>query len=458
MAKTQTDLQRISVIVPQNPFVLGFDKATHCLCALDVDQIMKWWPGTPHVPHRKPDKVRAIQRSLDWKRIAHIAAYLLQKDIFDASALINKYFREIYEPRKLEPGREWPPRVNRVVTHEPSEYPSFSNILIHINGAHLDPRDIEQTEGAGFLVFDANDRNLGFTVIDGQHRVNGAYLALCVRREDQPDARWQIPAEVFLYLVKPVGPPNIQAQIFIDVNFHQKKVDRSLVADLFPTTRAGRDPISARERAQDIGRRLMLETGPLVGMIQIPGIRYGVQNVVTLATLVGAIEEVIPDLDLAGLTDMNSQTEFFAQILASWLDASGRRNEAEDLQVPLDPQNVVYQGRVLVSVLSLTPAALMYALKSNYPIVSVRAGEALRKWLRRVIARAGFMQRDRFIGRDEFKEKGFLGSGGIAKFRNRLWAGTTMSVRGMSDEAIEEKAKAARDQARKFLEGLKGSS
>jgi len=348
--------------------------------------------------------------------------------------------------------------VNRVVTHEPSEYPSFSNILIHINGAHLDPRDIEQTEGAGFLVFDANDRNLGFTVIDGQHRVNGAYLALCVRREDQPDARWQIPAEVFLDLDEPGGPPKIQAQIFIDVNFHQKKVDRSLVADLFPTTRAGRDPISARERAQDIGRRLMLETGPLVGMIQIPGIRYGVQNVVTLATLVGAIEEVIPDLDLAGLTDMNSQTEFFAQILASWLDASGRRNEAEDLQVPLDPQNVVYQGRVLVSVLSLTPAALMYALKSNYPIVSVRAGEALRKWLRRVMARAGFMQRDRFIGRDEFKEKGFLGSGGIAKFRNRLWAGTTMSVRGMSDEAIEEKAKAARDQARKFLEGLKGSS
>lgn len=454
MAKTRTDLQRISVIVPQNPFVRGFESVTHCLCALDVDQIMKWWPGTPHVPHRDPDKVRAIQRSLDWKRIAHIAAYLLQKDIYDVSALINRYFREVYEPRKLEPGREWPPRVNRVVTHEPSEYPSFSNVLVHINGAHLEPKDVEDTEGAGFLVFDANDRNLGFTVIDGQHRINGAYLALCIRREDEPGARWQIPAEVFLGLDEPGGPPKIQAQIFIDVNFHQKKVDRSLVADLFPTTRAGRDPVSVRERAQDIGRRLMLETGPLVGMIQIPGIKYGVKNVVALATLVGAIEDVIPDLDLAGLTDINSQTEFLAQVLASWLDASGRRNEVEDPRVPLDPQNVVYQGRVLVSVLSLTPAALIHILKGDDPPVSEKGGEALRKWFRRVTVRAGFMRRGRFIDRDEFKEKGFLGSGGIAKFRNRLWAGTKVSVRGLSDEVIEERAKAARSQVRRFLEDV----
>ena len=128
------------------------------------------------------------------------------------------------------------------------------------------------TEEAGLLIFDAKDSNLRFTVIDGQHRVNGAYLALCILREEKPSVRWQIPAEVFLDLDEPGGPPKIQAQIFIDINFHQKKVDRSLVADLFPTTRAGRDPTSVGERAVDIGRRLMLDTGPLVGMIQSRGL------------------------------------------------------------------------------------------------------------------------------------------------------------------------------------------
>jgi len=68
-----------------------------------------------------------------------------------------------------------------------------------------------------------------------------------------------------------------------------------------------------------------------------------------------------------------------------------------------------------------------------------------------VIERAGFMQRGRFIDRDEFKKKGFLGSGGIAKFKNRLWAGTKVNVKGLNDEAIEKRANAARAQAREFL-------
>jgi predicted nuclease of restriction endonuclease-like (RecB) superfamily len=118
---------------------------------------------------------------------------------------------------------------------------------------------------------------------DGQHRINGAYFALMLRRRTNPKAVFQVPAEVFLDLDAPGAEPKRQAQIFIDVNLHQKKVDRSLVADLFPTTR-GDGPLDRKDRAQDIGRRLMLEVGPLVGMIQIPGIKYGVKDVVTLAT------------------------------------------------------------------------------------------------------------------------------------------------------------------------------
>src|SRR3972149_2091886 len=125
MADTETKLQRISVIVPKNPF-LG-DGGSACLCALDVVKIMDWWPGTPHVPHRDPEKVRAIQRSLDWKRVAQIASYLLQREITEAPAKLDAYFRDIYEPKKLEPGREWPPKVPKVVGFERSEYPTFSN-------------------------------------------------------------------------------------------------------------------------------------------------------------------------------------------------------------------------------------------------------------------------------------------------------------------------------------------
>src|SRR5258708_292508 len=111
-----TPVQTISVIVPKNPFVpLKLRRVKHCLAALNVVKLMEWWPGTPHVPHRDPDKVRDIQRSLDWKRVAQIAAYLLQEEIVDAPALIDKYFRKIYARKSEDPGRIWPPKVPSVV-------------------------------------------------------------------------------------------------------------------------------------------------------------------------------------------------------------------------------------------------------------------------------------------------------------------------------------------------------
>lgn len=448
-------LEQISVIVPRNPFS-SIAEGKHCLCALHVDRIMEWWPGTPHVPHRDREKVRAIQRSLDWRRVVQIAAYLLQAEISNPMERLNKYFRDIYEPRRLEPGREWPPRVGKVVNYEPSAFPSFSNILVHINGAKL----IKGSGDAWLLTFDSGDKNLKFTVIDGQHRINGGYLALKIKQESDPDAEWQIPAEVFLDLDKSNEPPRMQAQIFIDINFYQKKVDRSLVADLFPTTRVGRGSIGVRERAQDIGRRLMLESGPLVGMIQIPGIKYGVKNVVALATLVGAIEDVLPTLVDQGLTDINSQTEFLAQMLTSWLDASGRRSDIEATAAKaIDPQNVVYQGRGLVSILTLTPAAIAELTQRDVALVSDRAKTELTRWFRRIITRAGFLKGGYFIGRDEFKRLGYLGSGGAARLRNRLWAAVSGSVVGLRDEEkIQKRADLARGRVARTLAPAGGRS
>jgi len=80
-----SSIQSLSVIVPDNPFTpFEFKDKRHCLCAMDVAKLMEWWPGKPHAPHRKADKVKSIQRSLDWKRVTQIAAYLLQEEIIDA--------------------------------------------------------------------------------------------------------------------------------------------------------------------------------------------------------------------------------------------------------------------------------------------------------------------------------------------------------------------------------------
>jgi hypothetical protein len=107
-----SSVQTISVIVPKNPFIQGdLEVVRLCLAALDVAKLMEWWPGSPHDPNRDAEKVRAIQRSLDWKRVAQIAAYLLQSEIVEAPDKVVKYFSDIYGDKSGEPGREWPPRL-----------------------------------------------------------------------------------------------------------------------------------------------------------------------------------------------------------------------------------------------------------------------------------------------------------------------------------------------------------
>jgi DGQHR domain-containing protein len=448
----EKSVESISVIVPRNPFVPEeLQQKSHCLCALDVTKLMAWWPGTPHSPHRNAEKVKAIQRSLEWKRVAHIAAYLLQREIEDVPAKLNKYFRDIYEPRKSEPGREWPPKVTGVITPVRSGFPTFSNVLLHVNGAQIIPAG---KEGAGTLKFDPVSPRLSFQVIDGQHRINGAYFAVKLHQEDKPGDTWEIPAEVFLDLDAPDEPPRKQAQIFIDVNFNQKKVDRSLVADLYPTARLNREALDDKERAQDIGRRLMLETGPLVGMIQIPGIRYGVKDVITLATLNNAIEDALPVLEKCGVSGLEMQTEFLAQCLSAWLTASGRFEDKFSLRnKQLDPGNVAYQGRVLVSILNLVPAMLWKLKKERVPFVSVKAQDHLTSWLQEIAHRAGLLQDGVFIGKKEFKDRKYLGSGGIGLFRDTLWAGikTENNIRRTQPEKVAQLADAMRSQVFKGI-------
>lgn len=459
-AQTESDhgpgpsFQKISVIVPSNPFIRDeLQHVRHCLAALDVGKLMDWWPGKPHIPHRNPQKVAAIQRSLDWKRVAQIAAYLLQREIVGAPEKIDRYFSEIYGATVGEPGREWPPRLPKVARFQRSGYPTFSNVLLHVNGAKLEEEPTGLERGVAHLVFDEIDPRLDFSVIDGQHRINGAYLAVCLLREEFPEQKWDIPAEIFIDLDKRGEPPRHQAQIFIDVNFYQKKVDRSLVADLFPTARGPREPIDDKERAQDLGRKLMLEIGPLVGMVQIPGIKFGVAEVVTLATLNSAIEDVLDDLVEAGISSLEGQAEFLAQCLDAWLDATGRKKEVTESD-SLDPDNVAYQGRAIVSFLTLIPACLWELEKHDLPLISNEAKSSLEKWLKGTMKRARLTKNGRFLAKSDFKAKGFVASGGLARFRDTLWIAAVSQAKmpaRLGHEKLAELAAASRSQIRSRL-------
>src|SRR6266571_7994824 len=186
---TATKIERISVVVPENPFMPAELKdVRHCLCALHVEKLMEWWPGLAHTPNRDPDKVKAIQRSLDWKRVAQIAAYLLQEEIEECGKLLDEVFGRIYEPRKNEPGREWPPQIRGTIKYAKSSFPFFSNVLVHVNGASFVEKKEFGSDEVAELGLNPKAKGFYLRVIDGQHRVNGAYFALRLRRKIKPKA------------------------------------------------------------------------------------------------------------------------------------------------------------------------------------------------------------------------------------------------------------------------------
>jgi hypothetical protein len=199
----------------------------------------------------------------------------------------------------------------------------------------------------------------------------------------------------------------------------------------------------------------MLEIGPLVGMIQIPGIKFGVADVVTLATLNSAIEDVLGDLIEAGIGSLEAQAEFLAQCLDAWLDATGRKEDVAESE-SLDPENVAYQGRAIVSFLTLIPACIWELQRKNVPLRSAEAKTSLEKWLKGTMKRARLTKNGRFLAKGEFKAKGYVASGGLARFRDTLWIAAVSQTKvppRLSTEKLTELASASRARVRSQLRG-----
>jgi len=86
---------------------------------------------------------------------------------------------------------------------------------------------------------------------------------------------------------------------------------------------------------------------------------------------------------------------------------------------------------------------LYYLSIEKIEYVSTDATTKLTEQLTNIIERAGFFDDDgKFLSKSEFKTKGYLGSGGIGRFRDSLWAGSLAkkSVQNLELELIQEKA------------------
>jgi hypothetical protein len=134
------------------------------------------------------------------------------------------------------------------------------------------------------------------------------------------------------------------------------------------------------------------------------------------------------------------------------LVASGRKEDIEPSD-RLDPDNVTYQGRVLVSVLTLLPACIWQLKKLNIVFISDKATNALTTWFKEVIDRAGLSRGGRFIAKGDFKQKGFLGSGGIGRFRDALWA-ASVGRKKITRLSPETRARLAADHRQKIYADL----
>ena len=101
--------------------------------------------------------------------------------------------------------------------------------------------------------------------------------------------------------------------------------------------------------------------------------------------------------------------------------------------------------------MTLIPFCLHLLVQNEIELISDEATECLAKNLRNVIKRAGLLDSDeKFLSKTEFKKMGYLGSGGIGRFRDSLWASSLSRSSVHKLNADELKAKADQNKTKVY--------
>jgi len=166
------------------------------------------------IPVRYPTLRKGIQRLTDEKRVKEIANYIIHKEASFPNTIIVSF-------------------TGDVNVSEVDGLPDLFRLEIPI---------IPETA----------------VIIDGQHRLLGI---------EYSGIDMNILVTAFLKI-----PEEKQAAIFRDINFYQRKVNKSLMYDLFHIAKDADYPLM---RAIDIAERLN-EEGPLQGLIKLTGVGPGI--------------------------------------------------------------------------------------------------------------------------------------------------------------------------------------
>lgn len=183
-----------------------------------------------HVPVRYPGTRRGIQRLTDVRRLREIARYIRQEQAVFPNSIIVNFTHDV--------------KVTQV-----DSYPELYWLDIP-----LAPKTA--------------------VIIDGQHRLLGI---------GESELELEILVTAFIDI-----PESRQAAIFRDINFYQRKVNKSLMYDLFRVAKDAEYPLM---RAGDLTERLN-EEGPLQGLIKMTGVGPGV---VTQTPFIETVQRFLQD-------------------------------------------------------------------------------------------------------------------------------------------------------------------
>jgi DGQHR domain-containing protein len=166
-----------------------------------------------------PDEQRNVQRSLDPKRQIEISKYVQEADAtFPTSVTVsaNSDFVRIIEDQSggtlLVIGEELESR--ELLKCEPP---------VNTQNSILEIVDEGKVRCFGKI---SDDEKIAL-VIDGQHRIEGLRAA-GAKHQDSPLASFEVPLAFMFDL-----SPELMARIFVTINANQRKVDPSLISDLF---------------------------------------------------------------------------------------------------------------------------------------------------------------------------------------------------------------------------------